>query len=72
MIMKNVTNNSMRYIVGTTAEDGQRLHRVPSERLSGIDYVFIDGDVEWGYFGRRWILRLRLNRRLKAEVMIKI
>jgi len=44
MISRNVPNDRIRYILGATRESHQRLRRVPSERVSCIDYVFIDRD----------------------------
>jgi len=44
MISRNVPNDRIRYILGATGEGRRRLRRVPSERISCIDYVFIDGD----------------------------
>jgi len=44
MISRNVPNDRIRYILGATGEGRRRLRRVPSERLSCIDYVFIDSD----------------------------
>jgi len=42
MISRNEPSDRIRYILGATGEGRGRLHRVPSERLSCIDYVFID------------------------------
>ena len=44
MISRNVPNDRIRYILGATGEGRRRLRRVPSERVSCIDYVFIDSD----------------------------
>jgi len=44
MIPRNVPNDRICYILGATGEGRRRLRRVPSERVSCIDYVFIDSD----------------------------
>jgi len=44
MISRNVPNDRIRYILGATGQGGRRLRRVPSKRVSCIDYVFIDSD----------------------------
>jgi len=44
IISRNVPNNRIRYILGATGQGGRRLRRVPSKRVSRIDYVFIDSD----------------------------
>jgi len=44
MISRNVPSDKIRYILGATGEGRRRLRSVPSERVSGIDYVFIESD----------------------------
>jgi len=44
MISRNVPNDRIRYILDATGEGRRRLRRVPSERVSSIDYVFIHSD----------------------------
>ena len=44
MISRNEQNDRIRYILGATGEGRPRVPRVPSERVSCIDYVFIDSD----------------------------
>jgi len=44
MISRNVPDDRIRYILGATGEGRRRLRRVPSERVSCIDYVFIDSN----------------------------
>jgi len=44
MISRTVPNDRIRYILGATGEGCRRLHRVPSKRVSCIDYLFIDSD----------------------------
>jgi len=44
VISRNVPNDRIRYILGATGEGRPRLGRVPSERVSCIDYVFINSD----------------------------
>jgi len=44
MILTNVRNDRIGYIPGTTGEGRRRLCRVPSKRVSCIDYDFIDSD----------------------------
>jgi len=44
MILKNVSSDRIRYLLGAIGEGRRRLRRVPSERVSCIDYVFIDSD----------------------------
>jgi len=44
MISRNVPNDKIHYILGATGEGRQRFRRVLSERVSCIDYVFIDSD----------------------------
>jgi len=44
VISRNVRNHRIRYILGATGEGRRRLRRVPSERVSCIDHVFIDSD----------------------------
>jgi len=44
MISRNVPNDRIRDILGATGEGRRRLRRVSSERVSCIDYVFIDSD----------------------------
>ena len=52
MVSRNVPNSQIRYILGATGEGCGRLGRVPSQRLSCIDYVFIDCDERV----RAWLL----------------
>ena len=52
MISRNVTNHRIRYILGATGEGHRRLRQVPVERLSCIDYVFIDNNESL----RSWLL----------------
>jgi len=52
MILRNVPNDRIRSILGATGEGRRRLRRVPSERVSCIDYVFIDSDERV----RAWLL----------------
>jgi len=52
MISRNVPNDRIRYILGATGEGRRRLCRVPSERVSCIDYVFIESDE----MVRAWLL----------------
>jgi len=44
MISRKVPNDRIGYILGATGEGRQRLRRVPSERVSCNDYVFIHSD----------------------------
>ena len=44
MFSRNVPNDRIRYILGDTGEGHRRLGSVPSERVSCIDYIFIDSD----------------------------
>ena len=52
MISRNVPNDRIRYILDATGEGRRRLRRVPSERVSCIDYVFIDSNE----MVRAWLL----------------
>jgi len=44
MILRNVPTNRIQNRLGATTAGCQSLHRVPSEVVSCIDYVFIDSD----------------------------
>jgi len=44
MISRSVPNDRISYILGDTGEGQRRLRRIPSKRVSCIDYVFIDSD----------------------------
>jgi len=52
MISRNVPNERIRYILDATGGGRRRLRRVPSERVSCIDYVFIHSDE----MVRAWLL----------------
>ena len=52
MISRNVPTDRMHYILGASGEGRRRLHRVPSEGVSCIDYVFIGSDEKV----RAWLL----------------
>jgi len=42
MILRNVPNDKIRYILGPTGEGRRRLRRVPSELVACLDYIFIE------------------------------
>jgi len=42
MILRNVPNDRICYILGPTGEGRRRLRRVPSELVSCLDYIFIE------------------------------
>jgi len=44
MILRNVPNHRIRFIPGANGEGRQRVRRVPSKRVSCIDYFFINCD----------------------------
>jgi len=52
MISRNVPNDRIRYILGATGEGRRRVRRVPSTRVSCIDYDFFDSDEKV----RAWLL----------------
>jgi len=65
MILRNVPNHRIPFILGANGEGRQRVRRVPSKRVSCIDYFFINRDE----MVRPWLLS---NLGLDAQLNLMI